>query len=79
MKNKILLFIGLLILPFLVEASGMYQDIEILENGDLYIKEAIAIDGEYNGFNLKLSQMTEDDILVSGKIENLDFESKRGD
>ena len=54
MKNKILLFIGLLILPFLVEASGMYQDIEILENGDLYIKEAIAIDGEYNGFNLTL-------------------------
>lgn len=29
-----------------------------------------------NGFNLKLSQMTEDDILVSGKIENIDFENK---
>lgn len=29
-----------------------------------------------NGFNLKLSQMTDDDILVSGKIENLDFENK---
>lgn len=29
-----------------------------------------------NGFNLKLSQMTEDDILVKGKIEGLDFENK---
>ena len=29
-----------------------------------------------NGFNLKLSQMTEDDILVKGKIENIDFEKK---
>ncbi len=27
-----------------------------------------------NGFNLKLNQMTDDDILVSGKIESLDFE-----
>lgn len=30
-----------------------------------------------NGFNLKLNQMTEDDILVTGKIESIDFESKR--
>lgn len=29
-----------------------------------------------NGFNLKLSQMTEDDILVKGKIDNIDFETK---
>jgi len=29
-----------------------------------------------NGFNLKLNQMTDNDILVTGKIENLDFESK---
>ncbi len=28
-----------------------------------------------NGFNLKLSQMTEDDILVKGKIDNIDFET----
>ena len=28
-----------------------------------------------NGFNLKLNQMSDDDILISGKIENLDFES----
>ena len=31
-----------------------------------------------HGLNLKLSQMTEDDILVSGKIESLEFE-KGGD
>lgn len=30
-----------------------------------------------NGFNLKLNQITEDDILVTGKIENIDFESKQ--
>ena len=29
-----------------------------------------------NGFNLKLNQMTDDDILVTGKIENIDLESK---
>lgn len=30
-----------------------------------------------NGFNLKLNQMTEDDILVSGRIESVDFEAKK--
>ncbi len=30
-----------------------------------------------NGFNLKLNQMTDDDILVSGRIESLDFENKK--
>lgn len=29
-----------------------------------------------NGFNLKLNQMTDDDISVKGRIENLDFENK---
>lgn len=28
-----------------------------------------------NGFNLNLKQMTEDDIIVSGKIDSIDFES----
>jgi len=28
-----------------------------------------------NGFNLNLKQMTEDDIIISGKIESIDFES----
>ena len=28
-----------------------------------------------NGFNLNLSEMTTDDILVTGKIESIDFES----
>ena len=30
-----------------------------------------------NGFNLKLNQMTEDDILVTGRIEAIDFEIKK--
>lgn len=28
-----------------------------------------------NGFNLNLSEMTTDDILITGKIESVDFES----
>lgn len=28
-----------------------------------------------NGFNLDLSEMTTDDILITGKIESIDFES----
>ena len=28
-----------------------------------------------NGFNLKLEEMTTDDILVTGKIDGIDFES----
>lgn len=30
-----------------------------------------------NGFNLKLNQMTEDDILVTGRIESVDFEARK--
>ena len=28
-----------------------------------------------NGFNLKLDEMTTDDIIVNGKIDSIDFES----
>lgn len=28
-----------------------------------------------NGFNLSLNEMTQDDIMVTGKIESVDFES----
>ena len=49
----------------------------ILEYEDFFVRISTHIGNiNINGFNLKLSQMTEDDILVSGKIENLDFESK---
>jgi len=27
-----------------------------------------------NGFNLNLTEMTSDDIMITGKIENIDFE-----
>lgn len=50
----------------------------ILEYEDYFarIKTEIGIIS-INGFNLKLNQMTEDDILVTGKIESLDFERER--
>lgn len=28
-----------------------------------------------NGFNLKLDEMTSDDLMITGKIETIDFES----
>ena len=49
----------------------------ILEYEEFFVRIATYIGVvSINGFNLKLSQMTEDDILVSGKIESIDFESK---
>ena len=51
--KKILLLLVLLF-PFFVSASSMYQEIDVLENGDLKIKESITLDGSYNGFKLTL-------------------------
>lgn len=50
----------------------------ILEYEDFFarIKTEIGIIN-INGFNLKLNQMTEEDILVTGKIESIDFEKER--
>ena len=47
----------------------------ILEYQDVYIriKTYIGIIN-INGFNLKLSEMTSDDIMVTGDIETIDFE-----
>ncbi|MDO4376507.1 MAG: DUF2207 domain-containing protein, partial [bacterium] len=52
--KKILVFLSVLLFPFLVNASHLDEDITILENGDVLVKEAISIDGSYNGFELKL-------------------------
>lgn len=50
----------------------------ILEYEDFFARISTHIGNiNINGFNLKLSQMTEDDILVSGKIENIDFENNK--
>ena len=49
----------------------------ILEYEDFFVRISTYIGVvSINGFNLKLSQMTEDDILVSGKIESRDLEAK---
>ena len=47
----------------------------ILEYQDIYIriKTYIGI-VNINGFNLKLGEMTDDDIMVTGDIETVDFE-----
>ena len=49
----------------------------IIEYEDFFARISTAIGNiNINGFNLKLNQMTDDDLLVSGKIENIDFEEK---
>lgn len=48
----------------------------ILEYQEFYIRINTYIGIiNINGFNLNLSEMTTDDILVTGKIESVDFES----
>ena len=47
----------------------------ILEYEEFYIKIKTNIGNiNVNGFNLSLEQVTEDDIFVKGKIENIDIE-----
>ena len=49
----------------------------ILEYEDFFVRVATYIGiVSINGFNLKLSQMTEDDIIKKKKIESIDFEAK---
>ena len=49
----------------------------ILEYEEFFIRICTYIGNiNINGFELKLNQMTDDDLLVSGKIENIDFEVK---
>ena len=50
----------------------------ILEYEDFFARISTSIVNiNINGFNLKLNQMTDDDIVVTGKVENIDFESKK--
>lgn len=48
----------------------------ILEYEEFYIKVNTYIGViNINGFNLKLNQMTEEDILIKGNIDSIDFEN----
>ena len=47
----------------------------ILEYQDFFVRISTYIGViNINGYELKLSEMTSDDLLVSGKIEGIDFE-----
>lgn len=47
----------------------------ILEYQDFYVRLSTHIGIiNINGFELKLNEMTNDDILITGKIEGIDFE-----
>ncbi len=48
----------------------------ILEYQDFYIRLSTELGIlNINGFNLNLREMTTDDLLITGKIDSLDFES----
>lgn len=48
----------------------------ILEYEDFYVKINTYIGAiNINGFNLRLKEMTGDDIMVMGNIDSIDFES----
>ena len=50
----------------------------ILEYEDFFTRISTELGNiNINGFNLKLNQMTDNDIIVSGKIENIDFENSK--
>ena len=47
----------------------------ILEYEEFYIKVNTYIGAiNINGFNLTLTQLNQEDIMIKGKIENIDFE-----
>ena len=47
----------------------------ILEYQDFFIRISTSIGIiNINGFELKLNEMTNDDVLITGKIEGIDFE-----
>ena len=49
----------------------------ILEYENFFVRISTYIGNiNINGFNLKLTQMNEDDILIQGKIEGIDFENE---
>lgn len=49
----------------------------ILEYENFFVRISTELGNiNINGFNLELNQMADSDILVSGKIENIDFENK---
>ena len=48
----------------------------ILEYQDYFVRlNTYIVIININGFNLKLEEMTNDDLLVTGRIEGMDFES----
>lgn len=48
----------------------------ILEYQDFYVRISTYIGIlNINGFNLNLQEMTTDDLLITGKIESIDFET----
>ena len=50
----------------------------ILEYEDFFTRISTELGNiNINGFNLKLNQMTDNDIIVSRKIENIDFENSK--
>ena len=55
---------------------GMRQyDVLTGETRDLTSSSASVVDVNINGFNLKLEEMTTNDLMIEGKIEGIDYEN----
>ena len=49
----------------------------VIEYEEFFIKISTFIGNiNINGFNLSLNQITEDDIIIKGKIDSIDFENE---
>ena len=50
----------------------------ILEYQDFFIRIKMSIGLiDINGFNMKMEEMTKDDLIITGNIESIDFEQAR--
>ncbi len=95
--KKIILFFLLLIFPFTVKAvnvvnydiTNIFQDAQILENGDLSVKEVIVLNGSFNGYERDLTyrnsklinhnpiDFSEDAIYNGSSIKNVQIKAKK--
>lgn len=85
MKKWILAILTFLIFPFLVRADVDYDidhyyiDAVILNNGDVEVKEALYLDGEFNGYirDILYAGSINDTLYNASAIENIEVYGKK--
>jgi uncharacterized membrane protein len=72
MRKILLILVFIFISPLVVHADAdFYQDVYVQDNGDVLVKEAIALYGEYNGyeFNILYKYFDENQIYSADDFE----------